>query len=220
MRRTIGPYLVGRIATSVASATASLLLAAACVTVAPSSSVLPTATLAPGATPTAAVVITLAPGQTASPAPQITVAPPTATAPTATDAPTATAPTATEPPTTPPTAEPTPSPEHPDWPVGALEPKDAADHIGEMATVCGMVNGANWLFNKPGHPTWLNLGPAYPNQRFNAVIWGEQRRQWSLNGKPEVVYLNRVICVSGMIEAYQTWTQIQDLAKADIQVIP
>jgi hypothetical protein len=34
------------------------------------------------------------------------------------------------------------------------------------------------------------------------------------------VYLNRVICVTGLIETYKTWTQIQNLAKADIQVIP
>jgi hypothetical protein len=135
-------------------------------------------------------------------------------------------PTITEPPTVtlPPVETPTPlvtePPEHPDWPAGAIAARDAVDHIGETLTVCGKVNGANWLFNKKGHPTWLNLGPAYPGQVFNAVIWGEQRRDWPLSGKPDVVYLDRVICVTGMIEAYQAWAQIQDLAMADIQVIP
>jgi len=119
----------------------------------------------------------------------------------------------------PPTDAPTDN-AHPDWPAGAVAGKDAADHIGETTTVCGKVAGANWVFAEPGHPTWLNFGKAYPNQNFNALIWGEQRRAWPLAGKPEVVYLNKTICVTGMIQMYKTWPQIQDLTKNDIQVIP
>jgi len=101
----------------------------------------------------------------------------------------------------------------------ALEAKDAENHVGETATVCGNVVATNWLFSEPGHPTWLNINRAYPNLRFNVVIWGEQRRAWPLSGKPEVVYLDRQICVTGLISSYQTWTQIQDVEKSDIQVI-
>lgn len=85
--------------------------------------------------------------------------------------------------------------------------------------MCGNVAGANWLFSLPGHPTWLNLGAAYPNQQFNAVIWGEQRRQWPLSGKPDVIYLNHTICVTGLIQMYKTWPQIQDVQMSDLQVI-
>ena len=85
--------------------------------------------------------------------------------------------------------------------------------------MCGTVTDANWVFAELGHPTWLNFGGNYPLQKFNAVIWGEQRRQWPLSGKPEVVYLNHQICVTGLIQTYKTWAQIQDLQMSDIQVI-
>jgi len=173
---------------------------------------------APSTSPTfgSPPIATLAPGETSQPTTNPTVQP-DATQTTATATPTVPA---TAPPT-PTTAVPTPSPtpEHPNWPAGALEAKDAENHVGETATVCGNVVATNWLFSEPGHPTWLNINRAYPNLRFNVVIWGEQRRAWPLSGKPEVVYLDRQICVTGLISSYQTWTQIQDVEKSDIQVI-
>ncbi|MEX2546566.1 MAG: hypothetical protein WD830_02105 [Chloroflexota bacterium] len=190
---------------SIAAVLGAMFILAGCVSVGPTSTNAPSFSLAPGATPTPVV----------TPAPVITPEPGATPAP-ITPEPVVTAPPTTAPVTEPPTAEPA----HPDWPPGAYEPRQAKDHVGETATVCGKVNSANWVFAEKGHPTWLQLGPAYPNHRFSAIIWGEQRRAWPLNGKPDVVYLNRVICVTGLIETYNTWTQIQNLSKADIQVIP
>lgn len=195
---------------SIATVLGAVLIVASCVTVQPPASDGPSFSLAPGATPSAVPVVT----------PVVTLEP-GATLPPITPEPPVTAPPLTEPPPTQtPTLEPTPTPEHPDWPPGALEPREAVDHIGESATVCGNVNGTNWVFAERGHPTWINLGPAYPSLRFTAVIWGEQRREWPLNGKPDVVYLGKTICVTGTIQAYSSWAQIQNVSMADIQVIP
>ena len=212
---------------SIVAVLVASLVVAACTTAEPN--VIPgsSPSLAPGASGTAAPTLSsfalssFTPAPFITPGPVITPAPGT-TLPPITPAPPVTAPpVVTNPPPPPtPTAEATPTNAHPDWPPGALQPNQAADHIGENATVCGKVNAANWIFIEKGHPTWLNLGPAYPNLRFTAVIWGEERRAWPLNGKPEVRYLNRVICVTGMIEGYQGWTQIQNLTMGDIQVIP
>ncbi len=162
-----------------------------------------TVTLAPDALPTAA------PTDSGSVQPP-TVMPTTAT-PTTVNQPTDT-------PTT--TAAPTPTSAHPSWPSGALTTKQAKDHIGENATVCGTVQATNWVFAEPGHPTWLNMDSAYPSVKFNAVIWGEQRRAWPLSGKPEVVYLGKEICVTGMIQQYLNhYAQIQDLSKDTITVV-
>ncbi len=203
-----------------AAAMGASLLIAGCVSVGPTVTTGATFSLAPGASPTLAPLGTLAPTL----APGVTIppitAPPLVTLPPPVTVPPVTQPPITQPPVTlpPPTAEPTLK--HPNWPIGALEPKQAIDHVGEHATVCGNVNATNWVFVEKGHPTWLNMGAGvYPNVKFNAVIWGEQRRAWPLNGKPEVVYLGRQICVTGVIEAYKTWAQIEDLTKADIQVI-
>lgn len=200
---------------SLAAFAGVLLISAGCISVAPPSGGAPTGALA-----------SLAPGVTATPAPAVTPAPPAATLPPGATTPPVTAapvdtsqPTAEPPVTAPPTDAP-PTSEHPGWPLGAIPPVEAANHVGETGIVCGKVNAANWVYAEPGHPTWLNLGPAYPNQKFNAVIWGEARRQWPLNNKPDVLYLNKVICVTGLIQSYSSWTQIQDLTMADIQVIP
>jgi hypothetical protein len=195
---------------STAAILGAALLLTACVSVAPTATA--PFSLAPGATPTPVPVVTPSPtlalGQTF---PVITIPPITA--------PPITAPPVTEPPTLPPTEAP-PTAEHPNWPEGAVEGRDAGNHVGETTWVCGRVVSTNWVFALKGHPTWLNFGQPYPNPRFNAVIWGEQRREWPLSGKPEVVYLNQIVCVYGLIQMYKTWPQIQDLHKADIQVIP
>lgn len=203
--------IVSRAPSFVAVLSASLLIAG-CVSVGPTVTTGATFSLAPGASPTLAPLgtpaPTLAPGATIPPitAPPLVTLPPLVTVP----------PVVTLPPAT---VEPTPTLEHPDWPLGAIEPKEAINHVGQHMIVCGNVNATNWVFAEKGHPTWINLGPAYPNLRFTAVIWGEQRREWPLSGKPDVVYLGRQICVSGVIEAYKTWTQIEDVSKSDIQVI-
>ncbi len=135
---------------------------------------------------------------------------------TPTDTPTATpTETPTESPTDTPTATPTATPTS-----SGMTTADAAGHVGQVATVCGTVQATNWVFAEPGHPTWLNLDSTYPHQSFNVVIWGEQRRAWPLSGKPDVIYLGKKICVTGKIEHYSTWLQIQDVKKADIKVVP
>lgn len=171
-------------------------MAAGCVTTGPTLTASPAVSL-PIEGPTGPLP-TLSAGETASPAPLDTATPGTTSAPT--EAPTDGA--------------------HPNWPPGAIGAGKADEHVGEQATVCGTVDTARWLYSEPGHPTWLNFNRPYPEMRFNAVIWGEERRAWPLNGKPEVIYLGRVICVTGLVEAYSTWTQIQNLTIADIQFVP
>jgi predicted small secreted protein len=156
---------------------------------------------------------TLAPGTTASPAPS---APGTSGSPASSP----TAPATVLPTNTlTPTDTPAPTPRHDGWPIGAIGVGAADNHVGETRQVCGAVVATNWVFGDPGHPTFLNLKEPYNHQVFNVVIWGEQRRKWPLNGKPDVVYLGKTICATGAIERYQTWLQIQNVAKSDIVVI-
>jgi hypothetical protein len=58
--------------------------------------------------------------------------------------------------------------------VGAanLRPEDAVSHIGETATVCGVVVSAEFEANARSQPTSLDLGQAYPHAIFTAVIYG------------------------------------------------
>lgn len=176
------------------------LLVVACISSGPAAS----PTLAPGETPT------LAPGQTAVPTliPGTTSLPPGATptlppGATPTVAPPTTPP--TSPPTTPPTAPPTAPPTEPPPPTYGTA--QAAAHVGEFATVCGHVNGANFVADSVGIPTFLNLDSAWPFQTFNVVIWGEQRADF--DNPPEERFFDKDVCVTGVIQQYDTWLQIQ-----------
>ena len=138
-----------------------------------------------------------------------------------------------KPPKTPkPTAKPTKTPkptatataeaeaEATSWPSGAVDSESAADHEGESGIVCGTVVAAQYLPTRPGRPTFLNIDEPYPNQRFNVVIWGEQRREFPLAGKPELVMIGREVCTKGLIEGYKSYTQIQDVGIDEVDILP
>lgn len=99
--------------------------------------------------------------------------------------------------------QPDPSFPEPEVQIKAVE---AVDYIGTPAEVCGEVASADYLLQVGGKPTFLNLGRAYPNQPFTAVIWGNNRGKWSV--PPEQRYANREICVSGLIDNHEGTPQI------------
>lgn len=88
-----------------------------------------------------------------------------------------------------------------------ISPFDAADYIGIVAEVCGVVESADFIRTIDGEPTFLNMGRAYPEQPFTAVIWGNDRRKW--NPPPEHQYLNREICITGEIDDHDGTPQIR-----------
>ena len=81
-----------------------------------------------------------------------------------------------------------------------ITPEDAADHLGEMATVCGVVASGKFLANSHSQPTVLELDRAYPNAVFTAVIFGEDRAKF---GTPEKSLRGKRICVTGSIRLYR-----------------
>src|SRR5262245_1861062 len=81
-----------------------------------------------------------------------------------------------------------------------LSPEDAAGHILETGTVCGVVASAEYEAHEQNQPTLLDLGKPHPNAVFTAVIYGENRAKF---GTPETSLLGRRICVTGRISDYQ-----------------
>ena len=81
----------------------------------------------------------------------------------------------------------------------------ARNHIGEKATVCGIVSSTHYASSSRGEPTFLNLDEPYPNQVFTAVIWGENRVNFD---EPEVKYKGKNICVTGKIKSYRGVAEI------------
>jgi DNA/RNA endonuclease YhcR with UshA esterase domain len=80
-----------------------------------------------------------------------------------------------------------------------LGPDEAAPHVGENATVCGLVASATYASRSNAQPTFLNLGKPYPNQIFTAVIFGQDRSKF---GTPETLR-GKQVCVTGEIRLYR-----------------
>jgi hypothetical protein len=89
-------------------------------------------------------------------------------------------------------------------PLAAAEPPlsaaDAPKHVGQNATVCGVVASAHYAPRTRSQPTFLNLDKPYPNQIFTAVIFGSDRGKF---GEPETTLQGKRICVTGTIRLYR-----------------
>jgi hypothetical protein len=83
--------------------------------------------------------------------------------------------------------------------AASLKPEEAAGHVGENATVCGVVASATYAAQVPTAPTLLNFGKPYPNQIFTAVIFGSDRKKF---GTPEILLREKEVCVTGGIFLY------------------
>lgn len=84
--------------------------------------------------------------------------------------------------------------------------EDAAKHIGQERTVCGVVASAKYAEASSGQPTFLNLDRPYPDQVFSAVIWGRDRHRFAES--PETAFDGQSICVAGYISTYDDRPQI------------
>ena len=74
---------------------------------------------------------------------------------------------------------------------------DAAEHVGENATVCGTTASERTATSSKGSPTFINLDHPYPNQVFTLLIWGADRDQ--VGKVPET----GKICGIGVITEYR-----------------
>jgi hypothetical protein len=87
----------------------------------------------------------------------------------------------------------------------ALTSAQAGEHVGERATVCGIVASTRYLAKSKGQPTFLNFDQPYPRQVFTVVIWGSDRAKF---GAPETTLMGRQVCATGTIESYRGMPEI------------
>jgi hypothetical protein len=84
--------------------------------------------------------------------------------------------------------------------AASLTPNEAANHIGQNATVCGVVALTNFDAGTQFWPTFLDFGKPYPDQVFGTVIYGADRAKF---GTPEATLQGKRVCVSGLIREYR-----------------
>ncbi len=78
-----------------------------------------------------------------------------------------------------------------------LRAEDAAQHVGDTATVCGVVASAKFDAELQSQPTFLDFAKPYPDQVFTAVIFGADRSKF---GAPETSLRGKRVCVTGKIQ--------------------
>ncbi len=84
-------------------------------------------------------------------------------------------------------------------PVRAAElpAAEAAKHLGDTATVCGVVASGKYDADLKSQPTFLDFEKPYPDQVFTAVIFGSDRSKF---GNPETSLRGKRVCVTGKIQ--------------------
>jgi hypothetical protein len=92
---------------------------------------------------------------------------------------------------------------------------EASSHVGEKATVCGIVADTNYASSSNGRPTFLNFDKPYPRHKFTVVIWSSERSRFP--NSPESFYRNKSVCANGLIEMYSGKAQI--VARTESQLV-
>lgn len=85
-----------------------------------------------------------------------------------------------------------------DLPAEAITASDAVNCIGETKMVCGEVVRAVYYWWFRGQPTYIKLDKSHPKQILTVVIWGTDRQKFGI--PPENRFINKTICVTGLIE--------------------
>ena len=100
-------------------------------------------------------------------------------------------------------------------PSTKLTASEAKNHIGERATVCGLVVDGRYLAKSKGQPTLINFEKPYPDQTFTLLIWGDHRKQF---GEPERELKGKRVCVTGLIKIYNGKPEIAATAKSQVSI--
>lgn len=98
-------------------------------------------------------------------------------------------------------------------PSATLTADQARNHIGETATVCGLVASTHFAGQSRGTPTFINLDKPYPNQVFTILIWGEDLAKFS--PRPDI-WQGKRVCATGTITSYRGAPDI--VAKSPSQI--
>ena len=88
---------------------------------------------------------------------------------------------------------------------GNLTTSEAAKHVGENATVCGVVASVHTATSSKGSPTFVNLDKPYPNQVFTILIWGDDLGKFS---PAPSSWSNQRVCATGTITLYRNSPEI------------
>lgn len=83
---------------------------------------------------------------------------------------------------------------------------EALDYVGQKVVVCGVVVEAVYLSHSQRKLTFLNFDRPHPDQSFDVVI--EEADRAKFTEAPEETYLNKKVCVTGVVNEFKSKAQI------------
>ncbi len=95
---------------------------------------------------------------------------------------------------------------------------EAAQHLDQEATVCGLVAGAKYAESSRGKPTFLDFEKPYPGELFRVVIWGADRDRFP--EPPERTYAHQRVCVTGKIKQFHQTPEIVVRERGQLAIQP
>lgn len=98
----------------------------------------------------------------------------------------------------------------------ALTAAEARKHVGENATVCGLVVDVHFASGSKGLPTFVNLDKPYPNQIFTVLIWGDDLPKFTEN---PAKWQGRKVCATGTISEYRGSPEIVASSKDQVTIL-
>ena len=97
--------------------------------------------------------------------------------------------------------------------AATFQDSQASAHIGERATIEGVVKGP---FVTVNHSQFLDFGGTYPDQDFSAVIWAPDAAQFEGVSS----YLGKRVVVTGKITLYRGKPEMELTSGDDLKVLP
>lgn len=95
----------------------------------------------------------------------------------------------------------------------SLTATEAKKHVGEKATVCGLVADVHFASGSKGTPTFVNFDKPFPNQIFTVLIWGDDLPKFNEN---PIRWQGRKLCATGTISEFRDSPEI--VAKSQDQI--
>lgn len=84
--------------------------------------------------------------------------------------------------------------------------KDVAKYVGDTVQFCSKVYSTRYYEGSVGKPTLLDVRANFSEPLVNTIVLGEDRK--AFNDAPEILYVNREVCISGIVQLYNGSPQI------------
>jgi TonB family protein len=84
--------------------------------------------------------------------------------------------------------------------------KDIGQFIGDSVLFCSKVFNTRYFESSADKPALLDLNETFSSQPLNAVVWEQDRKNFS--NAPELLYKNKEVCISGVVVLQNNLPQI------------